>query len=45
MNILIQTSETIAEVGLNYFLSLYGFPHEYLGNQIPLQRVASKTRW
>jgi hypothetical protein len=40
MNILLQTAkDTNAEVGLNYFLSLYGFPTSCLGNKIPLQRV------
>jgi len=40
MSILIQTAkDTTADVGLNYFISLYGFPPGYIGNQIPVQQV------
>ena len=40
MSILIQTAkDTTADVGLNYFISLYGFPPGYVGNQIPLHQV------
>jgi hypothetical protein len=44
MNILIETTKDInAEAGLNYFLSVYGFPPDHLGGKIPLQRVTSEN--
>jgi len=44
MNIFIQTAmDTTADAGMNYFISLYGFPPGYIGNQIPLHRVTPEN--
>jgi len=44
MNIILQTAkDAIADEGLNYFISLYGFPPGHVGNQIPIQKVTPGT--
>jgi hypothetical protein len=44
MNIILQTAkDSIADEGLNYFMSLYGFLPGHRGNQIPIQKVTPDT--
>ncbi len=40
MDVILQTADNShADEGLNYFISLYGFPPDFKGTRIPLKRV------
>ena len=44
MDVILQTSgNSYADEGLNYFISLYGFPPDFLGTRIPLKRVTAEN--
>jgi len=44
MNIFIQTTkDTKSDEGLKYFISLFGFPSGYIGEQIPIQSVTPEN--